>query len=482
LAGRQWRAAVDEHARAIVERHRIPGVAVGVSRRGRRLLGKGYGHRDREAGHEVTENTVFGIGSVTKSFTAMAVLQLEEDGKLSVHDPVRKHLPEFKVADPRGTDRITIHHFLTHTSGLPPLPTLMYAMVESLKRDPSAGAFTRGTDLDKFPPVNTYQQLLDFIASADVRLLGPPGLYFSYSNDAYALLGAIIERAGGRPYEEFLRERILGPLGMTSSTFDLDVLEELPDVAVLYAPREEAGNEEIVRAPVWWESRAMAAAGFLKSTVADLLRYLEVYRNGGRVGKERILSPASVARMLTPYVECQPGAYYGYGLVVQPSYHGYSLVEHGGGIKGVSAYVSFVPERGVTGAALANLAGVPSGQLLLAAINGALGLPVTTPRQPRREYTYPLSVLEEYVGAYSSQEVAALSRLTFGLEDGKPVMTMGGKPLKAWPAGPDLFQAVLKHDQDEPGSFRFLRDTEGRVYAVSAGFRILRREEEKGRG
>jgi len=117
----------------------VPGAAVSIARHGRPVWSGGFGWRDRERGLPATEDTVFGIGSITKSFTAVAILQLEEEGRLSVDDPVVKHLPEFRAGRGRAgaaaAKAITIHHFLTHTSGLPPLSSLFLALGRSLRED-----------------------------------------------------------------------------------------------------------------------------------------------------------------------------------------------------------------------------------------------------------------------------------------------------------------------------------------------------------
>src|SRR5690606_268079 len=211
-----WAEAYERYAAGVLERYGAPGMAVAVARDGRIIYEAGLGWRDREKRLPATPDTIFGIGSVTKSFTCMAIMQLVDEGRLAVDDPVVRYLPEFSVPNRAYRDAITIHHFMTHTSGLPPLPSLGYALARSLERDPQA-ARLRGHRHVQNPPViiDTAEQLLEFIAQHDFELLGPPGAVFSYSNDAYALLGTIIERVSGQRYEDFVTRRILEPLGMT---------------------------------------------------------------------------------------------------------------------------------------------------------------------------------------------------------------------------------------------------------------------------
>ncbi|MBX5476970.1 MAG: beta-lactamase family protein, partial [Clostridia bacterium] len=343
--------AYEEYGRKLLEPYGTPGASVAIAEDGRMTYHHGFGYRDAEERLPITPDTVFGIGSITKSFTAMCIMKLQEAGKLSVYDPVVRYLPEFRTPDPELTRQMTIHHFLTHTSGLPPLPSLMRALARSMREDPDVDQPEARKRIEEAEPVDTYEQLLECIANTPFELLGPPGEFFSYSNDAYALLGAIVARVSGQSFTEYLRKEILEPAGMTSTTMDVPEGPAFPDVSSLYIEKEKDGKEWIKKSPVWWQAPAMDAAGFLRSSARDMLRYLEIFRTGGRVGDRRILSEESVREMTAPRVQVSPTMYYGYGLMITPDYHGVTLVEHGGNVKGVSAYMSVVPERGWTGVA-----------------------------------------------------------------------------------------------------------------------------------
>src|SRR5699024_3134522 len=120
---------------------------------------------------------------------------------------------------------------------------------------------------------------IDYISTLDITLLGPPGTQFSYSNDSYGLLGVIIARASGQSYESYIEEKILKPANMVNSFFDLDELDTRNNVTTLYASKKEDGNQKVYAAPVWWDAPSMRAGGYLKSTVNDILNYLEIIRN-----------------------------------------------------------------------------------------------------------------------------------------------------------------------------------------------------------
>jgi CubicO group peptidase (beta-lactamase class C family) len=466
-----WVEAFDAYARDLLGRYKVPGFSIAVAENGTTLYEHGYGFRDVAQDLPATPDTVYGIGSCTKSFTCVAILQLQERGKLSVHDPVVRYLPEFRTPDADVTRRITIHHLMTHTAGLPPLPSLQAALAPAMREDPSVPAPAREAAARVTESPRTAEELMAFIAKTEFTLLGEPGQFFSYSNDGYALLGAVIERVSGQRYADYLRDHILHPAGMLHSAVDLASLPADAEVTTLYAQRERDGIEAVFAAPSWWEAPAMEAAGFLRCSVRDLLRYTEIYRTGGRVGEARLLSSESVQAMMRPYAACGPRTSYGYGLMITPDYHGVSVVEHGGSIKGVAAEFAVIPEMGLTGAALTNLAGVPTAQILLGALNARMGLPVDTPLVALPDHVCPPARLHDYAGRYVSGEGATTE---VKVEDQRLWFVIDGRALPARPAGPDVF-AVRIRAVESPATF--LRDASGRVCAVHLGFRHVRRAE-----
>jgi CubicO group peptidase (beta-lactamase class C family) len=462
----RWKPFEDYMAK-VMDVYSLPGASVAVARDGKTVYSKGFGWRDREEKLEATPDTVYGIGSITKSFTAVAIMQLEEQGKLGVDDLVVKHLPEFRVGKTDAHNSITIHHFLTHTSGLAPLPSLFGAMAKSMKQDQSVIESPQFEKLKQLDEINSYEELMEFIKNLDIELLGPTGQFFSYSNDGWALLGAIVERVSGIKYEDYVVQNILKPLEMHHSTFDVEKMQSFPEVTMLYISKDEEGKEQVLRSPGWWEAPAMSPAGFLRSTVPDLLKYMEIYRAGGERNGTRILSTRNLRRMLMLHSQPQPNMFYGYGLAVHPNYHGVSLVEHGGGIKGVSAQVTCAPENGITVAVLTNLAGVPSAQMALAALNVEMGLPVETRRFEFKHYGCPRQTLSRYEGMFISGEGAAIE--VSAAED-KLEITSEAKKYYARPIGVDMFALRMK---EEEMFVRFLTNTRGDVWAVSFGFRII---------
>ncbi|MGG4498468.1 serine hydrolase [Brevibacillus reuszeri] len=402
----EWESTFEELAEKVIKESRAPGFVMGVNLDGKSLYRKGFGYRDVEHQLEITPDTVMGLASVTKSFTCMAIMQLQEAGKLSVHDPVLTYLPQFRTPDRQKTEQMTIHHFMTHSAGLPPLPVDLLAIKHSLldTLPEEANPIHKFLKKEDQKPIHTYQEFIEVLSKVDYEMLGSPGQHFSYSNDGYSLLGAIIAEVSGKPYEVYVKEHILEPANMPSSTFLLSDLPRFPDVTTIYHMRDKQGASELYPDPNWEDGLPVAASGHLNSTVRDMLNYAEIFRTGGMVGTERILSEESVRQMTLPHIECNYKRYYGYGLEVAPNYYGGTLLEHGGAIKGVAAHLSIIPERGITTMALANLIGTPVEKLTLAALNLFEGREADLPLLTYGEYPASTNRFEEYAGRYVSGE------------------------------------------------------------------------------
>lgn len=453
----------EERAEKLIEKYQIPGTAVGIAQNGEVVYEKGFGYRNIAEDLPVTMDSIFGIASVSKSFICVAIMQLQEAGKLSVHDSIVNHLPNFKTKT-NATEKMTIHHLMTHTAGFPPLPTLLYANKESIAKDPSAKDY-RGVDFKKMQdgePLDTYEQLVDFIADLEFDLLGEPGTEFSYSNDSYALLGAIVSEVSGETYEDYLQAHIFDPIGMKNTFVDYDRFGESELITELYASKKEDGKEIVYEAPYRWKLTAMKASGSIKSSIEDMLKYAEVFRTKGKYRDVQILTEASVEAMITPYIEIVPGQFYGYGLRVIPDYYGGTFIEHGGNSKAVASQMCIIPERGVTGMILTNLAGVPAPTILQGAVHVYEGRDFNTLALPTDKVKYTAVELEEFTGEYVSAEGM---KLTVALSEDQLTFDVAAidEPVTVKNLATDLFLAII-NDQTEV--IRFVRDESGKIEKV----------------
>ncbi|MGA7922901.1 MAG: serine hydrolase domain-containing protein [Thermoplasmata archaeon] len=453
---------------------KTPGLGLGLAHNGNPVVRAGFGFRDLKARLPVSPGTVFGIASMTKSFTAMAILLLEERGHLHVTDRVKDHLPEFRTNDPRWTRQITLHHFLTHSSGLPPLPFIYYTSRRSLATDPPYDprvARRVGIEPDH-PPIDTYGGLMEALARTRYRPIGRPGERFSYCNEGFGLLGAVIENVSGRRYESFVTEEILEPAGMTQSGYDPGQRWRSPELSTLYQPDYQRKGNRVVPSQIWWEDPVMRGTGGLHSTVDDILRYLEILRTGGRIGRKRLLQESSLRRMMTPYLEVEPGVRYGYGLMMSEDADGHRLVFHGGGLKGVGSILAVVPELGITAVGLANY--MFPGPVVKAGLNHMIGRPLATSWETLPPIRNRGSHFRDLEGWYGSGEgwwvrvrcqAKTLEAHFHGIE-------IPAKKFRFRHEGDDQFVMGRGLNADRVW---FLRTREGRPWAVRLGSRVVRR-------
>ncbi len=442
----------------------FPGMALGLAQDGEPIYLKGIGYRNLEEKLPMTADTVMGLGSATKTFTAVAIMQLQEAGKLTVNDPVTKYLPNYKTSNPEWTAQTTIHHLLTHSAGLPPMPYLYSAMHDSLMKDPNVPP-----QMKALPPITTADALMEAISAFPLPPVGEPGKYMSYSNESYGLLGEIIARVSGMSYEEYIVKHILEPAGMTETMFDDATMTATGDYATLYslAPSAESPlGVAPVADPVWWEGTILNSAGFLRSSVQDMLRFSEIFRTGGLVGETRILSTESVEAMMTPYVEAETGVFYGYGLFVRPDFHGVKLVEHAGSNKGQQARFVVLPEKGLSAVGLTNLSGAPTDMAVSGVLNLALGLPVTAPAMEREPYTIDEAKLDEYAGTFAGGEAAPV---TFSVANGGLVWDQAGVKFPGKAIAEDEFAFALG---TAVLNVKFHRNADGQIFAIRVGYRV----------
>lgn len=374
-ADQKWLTAFDEYAESFLAKHEVPGAAVSVVGSAGTLYQRGFGSRDREEELPATPATVFGIASLSKSFTALTTLVLQARGVLSVDDLVTDHLKDFSY--PGLAPDVRVRHLLSHSSGLPPLRSLDFAIHPSQLSDP-ANAFNERDYTDP-PSVDDYQELQAYLRRGERPALAAPGEVMSYSNEGVALVGAVIENATGEYFPDVVRRLVLEPLGMRSTTFDTDAARAGAELTTLYT---RTPDKKVIRSPYWEEAPAFLGTGFLKSSADDLGAYLRaLLGRGGGLG----LSGELFQELITPRVWSAPGIDYAFGWGVR-RHRGVTVVRHGGSLKGVSSHQGFVPELGLGVAILANLDEVPVMRLWLAALNLALGLPVDTPLYDAEQY------------------------------------------------------------------------------------------------
>lgn len=307
---------------AVVEQYRdaahVPGVAVAVTQGDAIVHVGGYGRT--QDGAPVTERSVMAMASVSKSFTALAVMQLVERGPVELDRPVQRYLPEFVTSDPRSS-QITVRQLLDQTSGL---------------TDAGVGQFTRTQ------PATLRDSVADF---RDAELAGTPGTRFAYYNPNYQIAARLVEVVAGQPFDMFLAEHVFGPLRMTDSRA-IDTDEDLPPSA--------RGHLRILGVPVPMpEPTAFGAgSGGVLSTARDMAAWLIMQNDAGRAGAGAVVSPSALATMHRASSPASEGYALGWSVGWTPS--GAPLIAHGGDLFTSTAYQALLPDSGYGIAVMAN--------------------------------------------------------------------------------------------------------------------------------
>lgn len=388
-----------------VERHRremgIPGLTLGLADRQGVIAARTYGHADIKTGLPLTPKDLFEIGSITKSFVGIALLQLREEGKLDLDRPIREYLPWLRIESAYAP--ITTHHLLTHTSGLPNSLSL-----------PSIPLWTAH----------------------------PPGAHFHYCNAGYNILGLLIETLDRRPLRKSLRARILAPLGMNASepVISHEIRSRMPvSYWPLYDDRPFQRHGPLVEAP----HLAMDnAAGCIASTPADMALYMRMLLSRGRTPQGRLLSEESFALFTRPAIPSPgfgEGAGYGYGIAAQPV-EGRTVLRHTGGMVSFSSAMQVDMDAGFGAFASANasLAGYRPNAVVLYAL-GVLraageGRPLPSPPEP--DDPYKVAQAADYAGTYTSPEGR---KLVLVVEDNLLKLVHGGERVILERLAPDNF-------------------------------------------
>lgn len=379
-----------------------------VARDGQILLDRGYGLANREWRIPNDGDTKFRLGSLTKQFTAVAIMILNERGLVDMDAPVKTWVPDA----PPAWDQVTVRRLLAHTAGVPNF-----------------------TSFDDFQSQKTLPVTVDGLIARfrDHPLDFQPGEGRRYSNSGYVLLTAVIEKASGESYAEFLSEALFTPLGMSDSGYD-------SNASVL--PRRASGYAQSAKGVVnadYWDMSIPQGAGGLYSTTHDLLKWEQGLFGG------RLLSPASLALLTTPVRD-----QYAFGVFVAKA-QGQTTIAHSGGLDGFNTYMAYDPDRHMTVIVLGNLNGpAPDllGASLLAFARDEAGASETTAPAP--------DTLQDYIGVYA---LTPTSSVTVSVENGKLTSQATGQDAIAlMPQSADVFR-----QSDAGAEATFLRSASGAV-------------------
>ncbi|WIM98503.1 serine hydrolase domain-containing protein [Actinoplanes oblitus] len=452
-AGTSAFADLDQKIRDGMARYGIPGVALGLRYRGRDYL-RGYGVTSVADPHPVDPDTVFQVGSTTKTFTGTALMRLVERGKLDLNRTVRSYLPDFHTADVAASSRVTVRQLVQHSAGW-------------------LGDFFLDTGADD-------GALARYVAAmAQLPQLTAPGTVFAYNNAALSVAGRLVEVAGGRSYESAIRTLVTDPLGLETSAF---FLNQLPGARVALPHLPDAEGRPVAYPELFTVPRGIAPAGGLISSARDQLRWARYHLGDGRP----LLNRRSLHLMRshpgpggTLFVELN-----GVGItwLLRPTAEGPLVVQHGGDWTGQHSGFLMVPERDFAITLLTNSETGPALVSELFADDWALTRFLGLHNLPAEPRLLPADRLAEYAGTYTFQQIGF---------DGEPVSLSfdlvpdaGKLLLRAADGTPGGWLVFYRRDyvleQAPDGTYgagrdSFVRGSDGTVAWFRTGGRLLRR-------
>jgi D-alanyl-D-alanine carboxypeptidase len=414
-----------------------PGLTLALADRKGLLRSSEYGFADVKAGIKVSPQTLFEIGSISKSFVAMVVLQLAEEGKLDLHKPVTNYLPWLKIESKFAP--FTTHHLLSHTSGLSGVPLLLRTAATSL------------------------------------GVSSEPGTRWVYSNVGYDLLGLLIEAVDKRPFAEAMRQRVLNPLGMDSSApvISNEIRERFAvGYGPLYPDRPFPVRGKLGEAP-WIE--VPEAAGSIAATARDMGNYLQMLLNRGAGPKGRVLSDKAFDLFTKPVTKAPfrgEDASYAYGLWVSDT-NGHALLRHTGGMVAFSSAMYADTTDGLAAFASVNAARLPGGYRPIAVIRYALALLSAAlrdqelpPAPPPPSSPTVVKNAGDYAGTFtlaSSSGPTSPGKLQLVSEGEQLILEHAGSRVVLERTGGDNF--LVKHPDFELFTLGFARDKDAVVEA-----------------
>jgi CubicO group peptidase (beta-lactamase class C family) len=393
------------------------GCAALVAQNGQIIYKKAFGMANLELNVPMQPDMVFRIGSITKQFTAIAILQLLEQGKLDLQDDITRFLPDY----PTQGYKITIEHLLTHTSG-----------IKSYTNVPEFAQYMR---IDKSPAevINTFKNLpMEFA----------PGTRWNYNNSGYFLLGYIIEKASGRTYPKYLEDNFFKPLGMTNSYFGSDT-KIIKNRAAGY----QAGDSGVVNADIM-SMTIPYSAGSIQSTVEDLFKWNQA------VHSYKLVKKATLEKAFTEYKLANgKGTGYGYGWFLR-QLQGSPTIEHGGGINGFLTSGVYLPKEDIFVAVFSNSTSKAPEFVSLKMAALAMGKPYNYTEIPVEN-----AMLEEYKGIYENNDKA---QRTITADKNKLYIQRAGGPL-------NLIKAYQKDRffyENSITTLEFKRNSENKVTSI----------------
>jgi CubicO group peptidase (beta-lactamase class C family) len=363
---------IDSTVSSVIEQSFIPGLSIAVLYEDDLVFNKGYGLRNLEDKLPSTIDTLYSLGSCTKSFTALAIMQLVEKNKLNLNDPVSNYIP-FELGS--RNNPITIHHLLSHSSGVPNLNVALIILGIKL------GLVDFGIQL------TNREDFFAYINQCSEEIVEKPGKKMLYFNSGYIMLGYIIEKVSGMKYEDYINTNILKPLEMKRSTFIKEAVERDEDTITSYYSGFKNGQQITKKIDLLFDDLVSAGGGLFSSS-KELINYLKLYLNGGIFEGTRLLNNELLNEMLKIHVKRSSTLHegetgYGYGWEVFEDIFGEKVIMHGGSSPFIGALMIFIPKKKIAIALTIN-----SGDINTILMLGSILACILLGKNPRDEIPY----------------------------------------------------------------------------------------------
>ena len=459
---------LDTRIRALVAKERLPGVTVCVMGPDGVVFEQAYGCKDAALSVPVDMDTMFGIASMSKSITCLALSILETEGKLSWEDPVCKYFPDFRVPGaPRDT--VTLRTLAQHTSGIPPMEPLEWSIaVNSINR---SGEWIDAMRASAPNRMATIDQIIDYIANCKYPTVGAPGENMSYSNEGYAILSFVADQAAGIPLERFCMERIFLPLGMTRTIMDDDCVSARALSGGNITSLFEREDGELICDDNWSVLPPFRGCAMVKSTARDMAAYYRCLSCYGVHEGKQVLPRAAVEAMIGPAIPAQEIACYGLGLYKRVKC-GHTICEHSGGLHGVSTKGGLLLGEGYGFAVLCNCGDEDMDDIMWTLYNAVMGLPLDTCHRwfvpAGRDFADPEMLHGRYVGHEGVPSV-----VTVRLEDGQLRAVVNRRDLRLVYCGGLRFLGMDPADDKRVRARLEFFTRNGHAWGVRCGSRIF---------
>ncbi len=442
------------------------GIAVAiVDGSGKTQYEKYFGVRDSETKLAIDENTIFGVASVTKSFTCMAIMQLAEQGLLNVEDPISKYIPEFTN---KNQEEVKIWHLMNHSAGFFPLKrTVIDDVAKSLGISETTEEDLVYNEKIALEGTRLVAEQMDQ-QMMDQGLIGKPGEYLSYSNDGYGLLSEIIRRVGNeKSFAEYVNKHILEPLEMSRSCCDYIKPSKDENAATLYKK-----VDGVMKGHRNYRDNAFVlnGVGAMKSTICDLKKYLVSYLNEGKgANGASVLQQSSVIQMCNPKLLYRPQVYYGYGLSIH-QLDELTVIGHGGSLPGVSSDISWSYEADAAIIVLCNTSNVSVARISEAMMRTYIGKSPIATRDKYQENVWSEKTMKAATGVYNSGEGTIVE--LYVDENGILAAKEGGSPISIIAVNP--YMAMVRNKFSDIHIMLYWKNET--VFAIRYGGRMIPKE------